>query len=58
MSSDDHEQPGGAEPANETFVPLLRRGPADAQTATRPWPSGSEPGEAQGGPQRLVEVSA
>ncbi|MGV9600938.1 hypothetical protein ACWDR1_30185 [Streptosporangium sandarakinum] len=50
MSADHDEQPGGAGPAIDTFVPLPRCGPAVS--------GGPGPGETQGGPQRIVEVSA
>jgi hypothetical protein len=50
MSADYDEQPGGAEPALDTFVPPRRRGPAGG--------GGSERGQAQDGPQRIAEVRA
>ncbi|GAB2485434.1 hypothetical protein GCM10027187_61260 [Streptosporangium sandarakinum] len=58
MSADYDEQPGGAGPAIDTFVPLPCYGPAVARRRSSAAGGGSEPGEAQGGPQRIVKVSA
>ncbi|GGQ26844.1 hypothetical protein GCM10010140_66410 [Streptosporangium pseudovulgare] len=58
MSADYDEQPGGAGPAIDTFVPLPRRGPAVTRRRSSAVGGGSGPGETQGGPQRIAEMSA
>ncbi|WP_433253812.1 hypothetical protein ACQPYK_11070 [Streptosporangium sp. CA-135522] len=58
MSAGDYEQRGGAKPAIETFGLRLRCGPAETRNGFMAVAGEFESGEAQGGRQRMVEVSA